>query len=78
MEEYSYNFDQICERNNGELIHYKRDQIFYSDDHRKSWKKLPWKLSVLGKLLIWRQDWPPFIDCFGWRNGAITIAWHLR
>ncbi len=76
MEQYNYNFDQICARNNGELIHYKNNLIFYSDNNGDSWEELPWKLSVFGKLLVWRSGWPPFIDCFGWRNGAITIAWH--
>ncbi|KQV46147.1 hypothetical protein ASD07_16935 [Duganella sp. Root336D2] len=50
----------------------------YSDDGGKLWQQIPWTPSLKIRIFAAMGNfaWPPVLDCFGWRKGKISVAWH--
>lgn len=74
----SWKHNPICKRTHDEWIRYEERVIESTFDGGHTWNALPWEMDFLSRIKrsLHRADWPPVIDCFGWFNGCIAIAWH--
>lgn len=76
----TWKHDPICKLSKTEWIRYQDrfGDIEHSSDGGQTWKRLPWTIGRANRILLWiaRETWPPFIDCFGFYEGKVAIAWH--
>lgn len=68
----------VCARSEVELVKLENQSLMYSNDGGESWQPVPWKagLKIRFFAAMGNFAWPPAIDCFGWRRGKISAAWH--
>jgi hypothetical protein len=73
-----WSFSGICRRNEVEWLRYQNGELSVSVDGGTTWVLLDWKMGLVSRLncVIHRAEWPPGLDCFGWRRGRVTVAWH--
>lgn len=76
----NWKHNPVCKLSESELVRYleRFGDIEQSHDGGASWSTLPWKMKLSSQILrrFTNADWPPSIDCFGWYDGQIAIAWH--
>lgn len=69
-----------CRRGQLEVLKLATHKLEVSRDNGHTWEELPWKGSLYVRLgqFVGSFDWPPILDCFGWRAGEIAIGWHSK
>lgn len=76
----NWKHNPICKQSDTEWARYQESfaDMEHSKDGGESWSKLPWNMKLFSRVLcrLAQADWPPKLDCFGWYNGKIAIAWH--
>ncbi|GAB2881455.1 hypothetical protein GCM10027277_58170 [Pseudoduganella ginsengisoli] len=69
-----------CRRNQLELLKLTSDKLQNSRDNGETWIEFPWRGTLCLRVasFLGTFNWPPVLDCFGWRAGAVSIAWHSK